>query len=101
MSEQDPRKNGGVAGFFEPQGTSMGKALRRTHALYDMAYTLVDFLAALLFIVGSVFFFYDTLVYAGTWMFLVGSVFFAIKPSIRLGRELAVVRQVVRERRQG
>jgi len=55
---------------------------------YELAITVIEFLAALLFLVGSVFFFYDRLVFAGTWMFVIGSVFFIIRPTIRLVREL-------------
>lgn len=55
---------------------------------YELYRTLVEFLAALAFIVGSIFFFYESLIYAGTWLFLVGSVLFAVRPSIRLLLEL-------------
>ncbi|MCV0426468.1 MAG: YrhK family protein [Roseibium sp.] len=55
---------------------------------YELYRTLVEFLAAAMFIVGSVFFFYQSLVYAGTWLFLVGSILFAVRPSIRLTLEL-------------
>ncbi|MBO6508725.1 MAG: YrhK family protein [Roseibium sp.] len=55
---------------------------------YELYRTIVEFLAAVLFIIGSVFFFYESLVYAGTWLFLIGSIFFAIRPSIRLLLEL-------------
>lgn len=55
---------------------------------YEIARTLVEFLAALAFIVGSVFFFYPCLVYTGTWLFVIGSVFFAIRPTVRLALEL-------------
>lgn len=62
------------------------------YALFEIAYTLVDFGAALCFIVGSVFFFYDTLVFPGTWLFLIGSILFAAKPTLRLVRELKLLR---------
>ncbi len=60
----------------------------RQYALYEIAYTFVDFTAALLFIVGSVFFFYDDLQRTGTWLFLVGSICFALEPTLRLVREV-------------
>lgn len=81
-----------AAGFFEPKGTRMGARLRRLHALYDIAYTLVDFSAAVLFIVGSWMFFYASLMTAGTWLFLIGSVLFAVRPTLRLAREIATLR---------
>jgi len=51
---------------------------------YELYRTIVEFLAALTFIVGSVLFFFPELVYAGTRLFLVGSFLFAVWPTIRL-----------------
>ncbi|MEJ8474365.1 YrhK family protein [Roseibium algae] len=64
------------------------EAVRR----YELGRTVVEFLAAVTFIIGSVFFFYESLIYAGTWMFLIGSVLFAVRPSIRLMLELHLAR---------
>lgn len=64
---------------------------QRIFALFEIAYTAVDFAAAALFIVGSIMFFYEDLMRAGTWMFLIGSVFFAVKPALRLWRELKLL----------
>ena len=55
---------------------------------YELARTLVEFLAALFFVVGSIFFFYPELLFSGTWLFLIGSVLFAVRPTIRLALEL-------------
>ncbi|MEL6481740.1 MAG: YrhK family protein [Pseudomonadota bacterium] len=55
---------------------------------YDLAHLMVDFLAAALFVIGSVMFFYEAWVYTGTWCFLIGSVFFGVKPTIKLARAL-------------
>jgi hypothetical protein len=55
---------------------------------YELFRTVVEFLAALTFIIGSVLFFYDRLQVAGTWLFLIGSVLFAVRPTIRLALEL-------------
>lgn len=60
---------------------------RKIYALYELVYTLIDLGAALLFIIGSILFFYSQLQDAGTWCFLVGSVFFAAKPMLRVVRE--------------
>lgn len=64
---------------------------------YEIARTLVEFLAALSFIVGSVFFFYSELMYAGTWLFVIGSVLFAVRPTVRLALELHLARLPVPE----
>jgi hypothetical protein len=44
----------------------------RRHATYELAYTFVDFLAAILFVLGSIMFFSVACTYTGTWLFLVG-----------------------------
>ncbi|WP_368484139.1 YrhK family protein [Phaeobacter sp. HF9A] len=56
--------------------------------MFEIAHTCADFGAALCFVIGSIFFFYSSLVTAGTWFFLLGSVLFAAKPTIRLIREV-------------
>ncbi|AKO98317.1 MAG: YrhK family protein [Marinovum algicola] len=61
---------------------------RRIYALFELAYTAVDFSAATCFIIGSVMFFFDAWQTPATWMFLIGSVLFAAKPTLRLVREL-------------
>ena len=74
--------------LFAPENRELTPRHARIWAAWEIVYTIVDFAAAFLFIVGSVFFFYASLTYWGTWMFLVGSVCFALKPTIRLVREL-------------
>ena len=64
------------------------EAAGRVHNRYQTAFLLVDFAAALQFVVGSVFFFFPDWQYAGTWLFLIGSLCFAVKPSLRLARLL-------------
>lgn len=71
---------------------SSGNLTSRQHALYQWAHLLVDFSAALLFIIGSVFFLYPDLQRAGSWLFLVGSICFGMKPTIRLMRFLHIRR---------
>jgi hypothetical protein len=61
---------------------------RRIYALFELAYTAVDFSAATCFIIGSVMFFFDAWQTPATWMFLIGSVLFGAKPTLRLVREL-------------
>jgi hypothetical protein len=55
---------------------------------YELYRTVVEFLAALFFVIGSIFFFYDNLIFAGTWLFLIGSILFAVRPTVRLLLEL-------------
>jgi hypothetical protein len=47
-----------------------------------------DFLIALWFVLGSVFFLFEALVTAGTVLFLLGSLQFAARPVIRLRRRV-------------
>jgi hypothetical protein len=63
----------------------------RRYAIYELAYTFVDFSAAILFIIGSIMFFSDDWTYTGTWLFVIGSIFFAMKPTIRIVRELHMI----------
>ncbi len=65
---------------------------RRLYALFEIVYTIIDFSAAALFVVGSIFFFSESLTYAGTWLFLIGSLMFAAKPTLRLIRELKLAK---------
>lgn len=74
--------------FFRHDRAQDNAATRRIYAAFELAYTIVDFVAALCFVVGSVMFFFERLTYAGTWFFVVGSVCFALKPTLRLLREL-------------
>lgn len=61
---------------------------RRIYATYEIIYTLVDFIAAILFVIGSIMFFSAAWETFGTWLFLLGSLCFAAKPSLRLMREI-------------
>ena len=74
--------------LFDTDHRRGSAAQRRRYAIYEIVYTAVDFAAAAFFIIGSVFFFYDSLTHAGTWLFLIGSVLFAAKPTIRLVRDI-------------
>ncbi|MBM6621912.1 YrhK family protein [Micrococcaceae bacterium RIT802] len=65
---------------------------RRLYAAFEIAYTVVDFTAAGLFIVGSILFFSESLMIPGTWCFLIGSFCFALKPTLRLIREVRLAR---------
>ncbi|MCB1440185.1 MAG: YrhK family protein [Nitratireductor sp.] len=74
--------------LFDPDNRNRSHYHRRLYAAYEVAFTLVDFLAAACFIAGSVMFFYKSLENGAIWLFVIGSVFFFMKPAIRLAREL-------------
>lgn len=61
---------------------------RKLYAAFEIAYTLVDFVAAATFVIGSFMFLSDEWTHTGTWFFIIGSFCFALKPTIRLWREL-------------
>lgn len=74
--------------IFAPGNRNLSRHHERVYAAYEIAFTSVDFLAALLFVVGSALFFYKSLETPAIWCFLVGSVCFALKPTLRLAREI-------------
>ncbi len=53
---------------------------------YQVVRTLVDFGAAVCFIIGSGFFFFTATTLAADWLFLIGSILFAAKPTIDVAR---------------
>ncbi|MGJ8611995.1 MAG: YrhK family protein, partial [Octadecabacter sp.] len=67
-------------------------AHKRIFANCELAYTTVDFAAALMFVVGSILFFSEETAYVATWLFLIGSVFFGMRPTIKLYRELSYLK---------
>ncbi|MEO1198214.1 MAG: YrhK family protein [Pseudomonadota bacterium] len=74
--------------LFQPNMSTRSPRHEAIYALWEVAYTIVDFLAAMLFLIGSVMFFYASLQTPAIWCFVIGSVCFALKPTIRLSREL-------------
>lgn len=78
--------------IFRHENRQQTEASRDLYARYELYYTLVDFSAAFAFIIGSVMFFFEAWQTPGTWLFLIGSILFAMKPTIRLVRELKLYR---------
>lgn len=78
--------------LFDPDNYTGSERHKRIYARSEIAYTLVDFTAAALFLVGSALFFSESTTYAATWMFVVGSVLFGLRPTIKLIREIAYLR---------
>ncbi|WP_116082734.1 YrhK family protein [Tropicimonas sp. IMCC34011] len=78
--------------LFNPDQRKRSHKHKRVYARYELAYTFVDFGAAVSFVIGSVMFFFESWQTAGTWLFLIGSLLFAAKPTIRVARELHYLR---------
>ena len=78
--------------LFHPGNCNLSKRHQQIYAYCELAYALVDFSAAALFVVGSILFFKESTTYAGTWLFLVGSIMFGLRPTIKLLREIAFIR---------
>ncbi len=78
--------------LFQHENRQASEAAKALYARYEIVYTAVDFIAAFAFLVGSVLFFDEDTKTAATWLFVIGSVFFALKPTIRLVREIKLYR---------
>jgi len=74
--------------LFTHENRSRSAESQRVYAAYEIAHTVVDFLAAISFLLGSVLFFYADTQYQATWLFVVGSLFFCLKPTLKLAREI-------------
>jgi hypothetical protein len=77
--------------MFSPDNHTKSPEHQRIYALFEIWYTVVDFAAAFQFIIGSVLFFWQSTEDVGIWLFIFGSVCFALKPTIRLMRELKYI----------
>lgn len=73
--------------MFDPRTNYASPNHAKLYAAYELLFTIVDFSAASLFVIGSILFFNAETTYTGTWLFLIGSIFFGLKPTIRLARE--------------
>ena len=51
---------------------------------HDTASIANDFLIAIWFLIGSIFFFFPSLERAAAWLFVIGSFQFIVRPTIRL-----------------
>ncbi|MFD2639996.1 YrhK family protein [Piscibacillus salipiscarius] len=56
--------------------------------IYNVLYTLNDFTVAFWFLIGSIFFYFESLKTWGVTLFVLASFQFAIKPTIRLIHEI-------------
>ncbi|WP_166415928.1 YrhK family protein [Cochlodiniinecator piscidefendens] len=73
---------------FHPDNARRSEQHAKIYAIYEIIYTIVDFSAAALFLVGSYLFFYKSTTDPAIWMFIVGSGLFGFKPTLRLIREV-------------
>jgi hypothetical protein len=65
---------------------TLGDEELRIRGIYETLSITNDFLAGVLFVVGSIFFFWPSTALTATWFFLVGSILFVARPMIRLVR---------------
>ena len=75
-------------GLFDHRNRERNADTRRIYAAYEIAHTVVDFMAAICFLVGSVLFLWAAFEPEAVWLFILGSVLFCVKPTLRLGREI-------------
>ena len=78
--------------LFNPDNHTRSDRHKEIYSFGELAYTIVDFSAAALFVIGSILFFNITTTYVGTWLFLVGSVLFGLRPTMKLCWEMAYIR---------
>ena len=74
--------------LFRHENRQKTEEARRLYATFEIIYTMVDFAAAMSFLIGSILFFWPAFETPAIWLFVVGSVLFATKPTLRLVREL-------------
>lgn len=77
---------------FDPRRTTASPRHAEIAGRYQNVYILVEFAAAVAFIVGSVFFFYRNLTLAADWMFLAGSILFAVRPTVSVAQQIHLSR---------
>ncbi len=78
--------------LFDPANHQRSARHRKVYAYTELAYTTVDFSAAVLFVIASILFFSTSTIYTATWLFLLGSILFGMRPTIKLVREIAYLR---------
>lgn len=74
--------------IFAPNTRHISKQHEKLYAAYELVFTLVQFTAGMLFLVGSWMFFHKAWENTAIWCFVIGSVLFVVGPSVKLAREL-------------
>lgn len=67
---------------------AVGSKRLRVAGAYEALSIANDFAAGLLFLVGSIMFFWESTKIPATWCFTIGSVLFVARPTIRLARRI-------------
>lgn len=75
-------------GLFHYENRERNARTQRLYALVEILHTVVDLIAAITFLLGSILFFSPSYETVATWFFVIGSVFFCLKPTLRLVREV-------------
>ncbi|MBB5515006.1 hypothetical protein FHS89_001016 [Rubricella aquisinus] len=78
--------------LFRRDHHALGPEAVRLHAAFEIALTVCDFLAAVLFVIGSVMFLSGDWERAGTYLFIIGSLLFAVSPALKVWREVKLAR---------
>lgn len=91
--------------LFRHENRQRSERSKDIYARFEIIYTFVDFTAAFLFLIGSFLFFSEATQTIATWLFVAGSFAFAVKPTLRLIREIKLYRmgkiETLAEREQG
>jgi len=77
---------------FNASRFDASRAHRAVYRRYEIAYTSIDLVAGVAFLVGSVLFFWKATETAAIWLFVAGSLFFVLRPVARISRELELAR---------
>ena len=77
---------------FDPLRATASPRHAEVAGRYETVYTMVDFAAAVSFVIGSAFFFHDSLTLAADWLFLAGSFLFAVRPSVAVAQQIHLSR---------
>ncbi|SDE86085.1 YrhK-like protein [Paracoccus isoporae] len=72
---------------FRPDLNARSEEAKQFYAKVEFAYTLANFIAAIMFLIGSAMAFWPSTGTVSTWMFIFGSIVFAIKPTLNAWRE--------------
>jgi hypothetical protein len=67
-------KRSRAMGLFSPENRTKNERNKRIYAIYELAFTIADFCAALAFMVGSIMFYFEAWQTIATTFFLVGSI---------------------------
>ena len=77
--------------LFHARNRRQSADTERIHAAFEMAHTVVDLIAAVCFLIGSVLFFWESTQTTATWLFVLGSACFCLKPTLRFVREMKLL----------